>query len=73
MIRAYVYPGDGEFCVLFTYRGEEFDHADGFEDEAEAVEAARRGVYGKGTVHMTSEPPSTRSTPTAAGLMGMVG
>jgi hypothetical protein len=42
---------DGEYHVAYMRNGEEFDHADGFEDECEAVEAAYRGTYEIGTVH----------------------
>lgn len=51
-IDAYVMGGSGAYEVSFVRNGEEFDRAEGFEDELEAVEAARRGVYGIGTVHM---------------------
>lgn len=57
MTNAFVY-SDGEgFCVLYTHAGEVFDHADGFDDEFEAVEAARRGVYGIGTVQVGAKAP----------------
>jgi hypothetical protein len=50
-IDAYVIGGSGSYDVSFCRNGEEFDRAEGFDDELEAVEAARRGVYGIGTVH----------------------
>jgi len=53
---AYVYRKDDEYCVLFTHDGEAYDHADGFDDELSAVEAARRGVYGIGTVRLGERP-----------------
>lgn len=53
---AFVFKKDGEFCVLFTSDGEAFDYADGFEDELEAALAARRGVYGNGTVNLDARP-----------------
>lgn len=47
---AYVYAKEGEFAITFVTAGVVVDEADGFADEAEAVEAARRNVYGFGTV-----------------------
>lgn len=40
------------FSVTFTADGEEFDHAEDFDSESEALDVARRGVYGKGTVYV---------------------
>lgn len=49
-IDALVYRRDGEFCILYACDGEAYDHADGYDDEYEAVMAARRNVYGIGTI-----------------------
>jgi hypothetical protein len=51
MMDAYVYAAKGEFWVSYVVAGVVVDEADGFADEAEAVEAARRNVYGFGTVY----------------------
>lgn len=53
---AYVYKSREGFCVLFVDSGEAYDHAE-FDEELEAVEAARRGVYGIGTVHVGASAP----------------
>ena len=52
----YVYRTREGFGVLFVSGGEAYDHAE-FDDELEAVEAARRGVYGIGTVNIGARAP----------------
>ncbi len=47
---AYVYATEDGFAIAYVTAGKVVDEADGFEDMVEAVEAARRNVYGFGTV-----------------------
>lgn len=54
--RAFVYPDGSGYSVLYAHDGIPYDEADGFDDEIEAVEAACRGVYGIGTVHVGRGP-----------------
>jgi hypothetical protein len=51
---AYVYATEEGYAIAFVVDGRTVDEADGFDDELEAVLAARRNVYGIGTVLMGS-------------------